>query len=145
MQELEKILEEIEKEVICISSYYVSEKFRDKEDLYVPLSDVNNIIRKHMNDDQCAECSRRKWHPKGFEDGKKNDGWISVEDRLPEEKQFVLATWEKPNYRKNVTEIYISILKLIHDKEWYGDCGIPNGKVTAWRPLPEPYRPERSE
>lgn len=145
MQELEKILEEIEKEAICISSYYVSEKFRDKEDLYVPLSDVNNIIRKHMSDDQCAECSRRKWHPKGFEDGKKNDGWISVEDRLPEEKQFVLATWEKPNYRKNVTEIYISILKLIHDKEWYGDCGIPNGKVTAWRPLPEPYRPERSE
>ena len=145
MQELEKILEEIEKEAICISSYYVSEKFRDKEDLYVPLSDVNNIIRKHMSDDQCAECSRRKWHPKGFEDGKKNDGWISVEDRLPEEKQFVLATWEKPNYRKNVTEIYISILKLIHDKEWYGVCGIPNGKVTAWRPLPEPYRPERSE
>ncbi len=121
MQELEKILEEIEKEAICISSYYVSEKFRDKEDLYVPLSDVNNIIRKHMN-----------------------DGWISVEDRLPEEKQFVLATWEKPNYRKNVTEIYISILKLIHDKEWYGDCGIPNGKVTAWRPLPEPYSPERN-
>ena len=74
-----------------------------------------------------------------------NDGWIPVEERLPEEKQFVLATWEKPNYRKNVTEIYISILKLIHDKEWYGDCGIPNGKVTAWRPLPEPYRPERSE
>lgn len=144
MQELEKILEEIEKEAICISSYYVSEKFRDKEDLYVPLSDVNNIIRKHMNDDQCAECSRRKWHPKGFEDGKKNDGWISVEDRLPEEKQFVLATWGKPNYRKNVTEIYISILKLIHDKEWYGDCGIPNGKVTAWRPLPEPYSPERN-
>ena len=87
MLELEKILEEIEKEAICISSYYVSEKFRDKEDSYVPLSDVNNIIRKHMNDDQCAECSRRKWHPKGFEDGKKNDGWISVENRLPENEE----------------------------------------------------------
>lgn len=23
--------------------------------------------------------------------------------------------------------------------------GVPNGKVIAWRPLPEPYSPERSD
>lgn len=48
MQELERILKEIEKEAICISSYYVSEKFRDAEDLYVPLSDAKDIIRKYL-------------------------------------------------------------------------------------------------
>ena len=135
MQELEKILEEIEKEAICISSYYVSEKFRDKEDSYVPLSDVNNIIRKHMNDDQCAECSRRKWHPKGFEDGKKNDGWIPVEEHLPEEK--------RANYE--VTFINECGYEEHGFARWYdGEFHIP-AVVIAWRNHLEPYRPERSE
>lgn len=131
MQELEKILEEIDE---MIKRYKENPRL-EVVDICYGLNQAKNIIRKHLsreNGQEITSCSRD------------NDGWIPVEKRLPEEKQFVLATWEKPNYRKNVTEIYISILKLIHDKEWYGDCGIPNGKVTAWRPLPEPYRPERS-
>ena len=124
MQELEKILEEIEKEAICISSYYVSEKFRDKEDLYVPLSDVNNIIRKHMN-----------------------DGWILVEERLPEEKKSVLVQWEKYDRHLNVTLTYLDVMWLddADEKVFETINGVPNGKVIAWRPLPDPYRPERSD
>lgn len=124
MQKLEKILEEIEKEAICISSYYVSEKFRDKEDLYVTLSDVNNIIRKHMN-----------------------DGWISVEDRLPEEKKSVLVQWEKYDRHLNVTLTYLDVMWLEDEEDVVFETinGIPNGRVIAWQPLPEPYCPERSE
>ena len=112
--------------------------------MYVPLSDVNNIIRKHMNDDQCAECSRRKWHPKGFEDGKKNDGWISVEERLPEEKKSVLVQWEKYDRHLNVTLTYLDVMWLEDEEDVVFETinGIPNGRVIAWQPLPEPYRPE---
>ena len=39
---------------------------------------IEGFIRKHMNDDKCGECSRRKWYHKGFEDGKK-----SVNARIP--------------------------------------------------------------
>ena len=125
MQELEKILEEIEKEAICISSYYVSEKFRDKEDLYVPLSDVNNIIRKHMN-----------------------DGWILVEERLPEynESGFYDAV--------NVTMKNGSVTHGCYrnyDEEWWvaSEDGefkyTQSSEVIAWSPLPEPYHPERND
>ena len=114
MQELEKILEEIESEAL----HNPEIGRRQCEGMAMAM----NIIRKHMNDD-----------------------WIPVEERLPEEGQYVLTTWEKPNYRKNTTEIYISVLKLNQEDEWTGDCGSPNGRVVAWRPLPEPYRPERSK
>lgn len=122
MQELEKILEGLEKEAIYISSYYVNEKFRDKEDLYVPLSDANNIIRRHMN-----------------------DGWIPMEERLPEdlytsselyEKWFLITTpfgEEKVVQRTRcVPTGYV----------WFD--GYDSVRVSAWRYI-EPYRPERSE
>lgn len=117
---LEKILEEIDK---YISLYNTPPTGREVEGTVELLERCRDIIRKHME----------------------NGGWIPVKERLPECDEFVLAHWEKPNYRKNVTEIYFSILKLDHRKEWCGDCGIPNGRVIAWRPLPEPYCPERSK
>lgn len=136
MQELEKILEEIndrfenltiaddECRKTALSKHnYEQVKYFQNAMFYTERAKgiVEEIIHKHMG----------------------NDGWIPVEERLPDEDKFVLADWEKPNYRKNVTEIYISILKLNQRKEWCGDCGIPNGRVIAWCPLPEPYRPER--
>lgn len=110
MQELEKILEEIKKEAICISSYYVCEKFRDREDLYVTLSDVKDIIRKHIN-----------------------DGWIPVEERLPAEGEEVLIT----------TDVGLIATGYIHCFEWI--TGEEPDYPIAWRPLPEPYRPERMD
>ena len=65
-----------------------------------------------------------------------NDRWISVEERLPEDGTYLctlageLCGIEEP---------------------FTGMCGIENGIwdepdcVIAWRPLPEPYHPERSE
>ena len=64
-----------------------------------------------------------------------NDGWIPVDDRLPEDGTYLctlageLCGIEEP---------------------FTGMCGIENGIwdepdcVIAWRPLPEPYRLERS-
>ena len=79
------------------------------------------IIRKHMN-----------------------DGWIPVEERLPEEKKSVLVQWEKYDRHLNVTLTYLDVMWLEDEEDVVFETinGIPNGRVIAWRPLPEPYRPE---
>ena len=98
MQELEKILEEIEIKI-------AGSMGKKREGLL----EAHDIIRKHMN-----------------------DGWISVEESLPENGKTVLCT--------DGENIYLV--------EYDADLGAGFGDVdciTAWRPLPDPYRPERSD
>lgn len=77
------------------------------------LAVVRDIIRKHMN-----------------------DGWIPVEERLPEDGTYLCT------FKGELCGI---------EEPFTGMCGIENGVwdepgyVIAWRPLPEPYRQERSE
>lgn len=71
LHELRKILEEINR-----ASYLI-----DPNDTNIPIHIVRDIIHKHMIDNECGDCSRRKWYLKGYEDGSKdNDGWISIDD-----------------------------------------------------------------
>lgn len=114
MQELEKILEEINEEIK--SSIAFSSVFTDG------LCRARNIIRKHMN-----------------------DGWIPVEKALPP---------EPPEYVDDEDDLeqYIvmidgaerpTTLRYAGDGTWWEDGAYY--PVIAWRPLPEPYRTERSE
>ena len=116
MQELEKILGEIEQYRMAASD---SGNFNVSEAYEKSI----NIIRKHMN-----------------------DGWIPVEERLPEEKKSVLVQWEKYDRHLNVTLTYLDVMWLEDEEDVVFDTinGIPNGRVIAWRPLPEPYQAERS-
>ena len=134
MQELEKILEEIENE---------SERYRKAvgtEQLVSGLKMAEEIIRKHMD-----------------------DGWITVDDRLPEPGRIVLITqaysWENFEEGASVTIGRLSPEK--NNKMWEfqyyrpdfrsgtimdNDIICPGSEyVIAWRPLPELYRPKRSE
>ena len=121
MQELEKILEEIEHlEKIQFSSYTKP---------LITIEDVEKIIRKHMN-----------------------DGWIPVEERLPERTPD-----EKINnsYKKYLVfidnidywDIDIAVYDLWNDKKWreFSNtyCEIEN--VTAWCSLPDPYKKIQEE
>lgn len=117
MQELEKILEEIEE-----GAHTFELLGRDVD--FVAIDWVRDVIRKHMN-----------------------DGWVSVDERLPEEKKSVLVQWEKYDRHLNVTLIYLDVMWLDDAEEQIFETinGVPNGKVIAWRPLPEPYRPEQPE
>ena len=110
MQELEKILEEIDQEKknaalsIRHTTGYKAGQIRMAER-------IEEIIRKHMN-----------------------DGWIPVEERLPEDEEMVLVTCQTKTGRKSV------------NRAWYGEgfwhgTGSMSG-VIARRPLPEPYQPE---
>ena len=120
MQELEKILEEIEQKK-C--EYIDKDYIFGSGDIVNGLDMAMEIIRKHMNDD-----------------------WISVDERLPEEKKSVLVQWEKYDRHLNVTLTYLDVMWLEDEEDVVFETinGIPNGRVIAWRPLPEPYRPERS-
>lgn len=76
---------------------------------------VLDIIRKHMN-----------------------GGWIPVDERLPEVGEYVLGTtkysevlifrygWNSPHTKKMFLHM----------------CGAAASGITAWMPLPDPYRTE---
>ena len=119
MRELEKILEEIDLKI-------TGSMGKKREGLL----EAENIIRKHLN-----------------------DGWISVDDKLPEDDVDVLITYADID-DENYTDICITTYgyaylggNKLDFKEWRSpfEYFISNYKVIAWQPLPEPYRPERSE
>ena len=167
MQELEKILEEIKsalKEIyLDIANNYdisdlsfddskvacVASKFRCTAD-----DKVEKIIHKHIFSkdtditNKCGDCSRRKWYQKGYDDGKKNDGWIPVE-------KFGLPHSNEHDFRFWVTIQYTNGFRHTIKAKWdcFDKCFIhQNGKkifqdVIAYKyySAPEPYRPERSD
>ena len=179
MQELEKILEEIKsalKEIyLDIANNYdisdlsfddskvacVASKFRCTAD-----DKVEKIIHKHIFSkdtditNKCGNCSRRKWYQKGYDDGKKNDGWIPVEKDLPKngsEVWVVLESTYGTGYRSYSSARYLYFENygeshwcdehygyLEWDKYSDGRGGSSQYKVIAWQPI-VPYRPERSD
>lgn len=113
--ELEKILEEIEKEMTRYEAKHV--KSYEKGLRY-----ARDIIRKYLSRENTPETTRPS-----------RDKWIPVEERMPEDGTY-LCTLDG---------------ELCGIKEPFtGMCGIENGIwdepdcVVAWRPLPEPYKPE---
>lgn len=133
MQELENILEEI-KEMLEDNKVFDlnSDGTLDKciIDVQLAWNDIKDIIRKHMN-----------------------DGWTLVEERLPEDNIEVLITYADMENEKE-TDIAITTYgyatlggKKLPFKEWRSPFLYFRGnyRIIAWRPLPKPYRPERSE
>ena len=149
MQELEKILEEIEKLRGQVGSECTSEDHYIKKAWEHCLDRVECIIRKHMNDgwvpvDQelppnakhkGALCPRYQVMTKyGVTEGWYNPDleswyvlcWFIGVDYLETEIDFEKGTYPKVVRCEN----------LVNDK---------HSIVLAWQPLPEPYSPERSE
>ena len=116
MQELEKILEEIQKAFEENTEDIMGE---DGEHHFVidgctAMFLAQDIIHKHMN-----------------------GGWIPVEERLPEESLNSVIGWDEYRERCCFVQYYGGKWSLRADREPI--------KIIAWRPLPEPYSPERSE
>lgn len=136
MNVLEKILEEIENHAIEFESFGMC-------DDYVSVGWVKEIIRKHMDDATDT-----------------NDGWILVEDGLPEEHDSIFAKfkgtdmWNNAMFEKVSDEVNVTIeledgtrkTTTSHtlDGKWKveKEC-VVNKKVIAWRPLPKPYKPKK--
>lgn len=131
MQELQKAIEILDKLSFFGGQRAGRELWNDKprevqdEDIESFNRDIEylrDIIRKHMN-----------------------DGWIPVEKRLPENADYILLSF---------TNFSLPMIgRYEEDPEggafYLGDCDEEDTCISmdlfinAWRPLPEPYRPER--
>lgn len=144
MNVLEKILEEIENESKlaheemrrCASENPL--QFDEVKGYARGVEYVAEIIRYHMNEVQnCGDCSRRKWYQKGYEDSKKDNGWIPyTEQNMPKKEGVYLVTCDDEEY---------PVKRMRFKKEdeyclWYDEHGIYDGVIFAWHPLPKPYK-----
>ena len=78
--------------------------------------------------------------PGSKEAEKDNDGWVTVEDRTPEEGGTYIIT------AKDGEREIISFAKWQNRYKHFDMTGKrAYWRVIAWRHLPEPYRPERRE
>ena len=139
MKELEKILEEINENTISLFSGVNM----------ISAKKVEKILRKHMN-----------------------DGWIPVEQELPPNskhkgalcpryqvmtKYGVTEGWYNPDYESwYILCWFMGNDHLKHEIDFErgtfpkvvrceNSVNDKHGIVIAWRPLPEPYHPERSD
>lgn len=105
------------------------------------IEEATEFIRSHMDEvPNCGKCSRRKWYQKGFEDGKKDNDWIPVEEKLSEESGYYMAciyNEEVDDYDFRKTRFaYVDDYDM-DESEWRELYDFE--RVTAWQPLPEPY------
>ena len=133
MNVLEKILEEIEERLNMVESIPVNEDddFLDGEECYEDgrtqgrfkeLLWCRDIIRSHMDEARDTNVPS-------------NDGWIPVEERLPEETDYYLVQLS----RKLPNEDYSDrVVVLFNGEEKEFECYA--NLIIAWQPLPERYK-----
>lgn len=131
MNVLEKILEEIEEIYIDDVGFGVDCNLQGKSDLacdncYECMKDVcKNIIRKHMDDATDTNVGD-------------NDGWISVEERLPDRGIYVMCCFDD-----GTVDVLWQNWKDDKSLLFYADIDNEIRKVIAWQKLPEPYKPKK--
>ena len=136
-RELEKDLKEIE---------YLIYVHKERENTHTQ----SVLERAHEIIETCAKAARtlseleellsRENTPEITRSSRDNDGWIPVEREQPEEDGFYIATMDGKIVGQEEPFVGLAEFengKWIDDEEDY-KC------VIAWRPMPEVYRPERS-
>ena len=86
-------------------------------------TEIEEIIRSHMNDED-------------------NNGWIPVEDGLPEEGEEVEVTIEEMADSAGGMRYYTKTA-WVQEERWVIKRNPCNPRVIAWRSLPEPYKPKK--
>ena len=138
MNVLEKILEEIKqytKDVYeCDLDDIVEYQRRNREDkctyIVQGIDEAVEFIRSHMDEAKDTNVPS-------------NDGWIPVEERLPEVPEG-LADEYCPEFNVTIKGAErATTLKYSWDGTWFDDNGNVYN-VIAWQPLPEPYKSKKN-
>lgn len=140
MNVLEKILEEIEEKFkTADAEKFDCEELCDVEDWYdsgyidgqlSAYKKCMDIIRSHMGDGKGTNVPS-------------NDGWIPVEERLPENSANSIYDMQLVTLKDG--EVCLGVYRN-KDGEWWtrkqeGETHYKNKhEVIAWHPLPEPYK-----
>ena len=129
MNVLEKILEEIEEATFQEDApVYLGDM---EVDGYVKESVVKEIIRHNMNHNG---------------DDTEMDGWIPVEERLPEEKGDITKDFNLFKESLHLITDGVNVTIALFDGGYFRCCDdyVPYTDVKAWQPLPEPYKPKKA-
>ena len=125
MNAFEKILSEIDNGIKTIKPLMKGDTRQIAESQIIGLEEARKIVEKY----------------------KGNTGWIPVEQRLPENDDFILLSFD------NFSIPMIGRYEELEDgggSFYLGDCDeddtcmANNLFVNAWMPLPEPYREEKT-
>lgn len=131
MNVLEKILEEIEEKFkTADAEKFDCEELCDVEDWY-DSSYIDGQLSAH---EKCMDIIRSKMDEAKDINVPSNDGWISVDERLPEDERMVLVTCQTKKGIRSTNRAYYD------GAFWHGSGSMSS--VTAWCPLPEPYKPK---
>lgn len=137
MNTLERVLQEIEETIERYGKNpYIDE---DITKMCYGLTIAKNIIKKHLSENKCGECSRRKFYQMGYEECKKENEWVPCSVRMPDKQD---ECYGEKGYIVQVEDI-IEAFSAYWDGEKFTDDEDNIVKyVIAWRPLPEPYKPD---
>ena len=89
----------------------------------------------------CVNCFADEDFNKCIDSQPKVDGWIPVSEELPEEYKYVLVTVNE-KHNKTIPDGVVMIGCYTYEQGWIlnGYIDLVNLNVTAWLPLPEPYK-----
>ena len=99
------------------------------------VDDINQLAESHH-----IHCEQE--YMKGYEDARKNVGWIPVSERLPEDCSDVICITHLKGYvGMNVVILWYNA-KLRKWMDTTDEVIDNNLEVVAWQPLPQPYKEE---
>lgn len=128
------------------------------------LSDYHDFMKKLVDDHQMVLASdvleMMEQLKDDLEQDEKENGWIPVSERLPEDCVSVNITWvnHKPeSYYISIKDVPFTATGMLYDGKWFWYSTVcedylrefgrndmdevdENIMVIAWKPLPEPYK-----